>query len=156
MIINIYRSSCKAPYILLRLQRNLNFLGRFWKKIRNRVPRKKKSSRSQILPCGQTYLTKLTVAFPNFTYATKKLVKVNEEIKAINKCWWARRMFEEKQEPRITTKYSVDRRIHDYLQNNAEAEQCAMTSVTISNLCSHWFTLWQDFPLFLAPLKQNM
>jgi hypothetical protein len=98
IIINVYWSWGKAPSILVRLQ--WNFLRMFFEKIHKRYT-KKTSSTSQILPCGQTDLTKLTIAFLNFTNATKKLVKVNEEIKAINKCWWAHRMSEEKKAPRF-------------------------------------------------------
>jgi len=72
MIINVHRSSCKVPVILVRLQWILNFLDRLSKK--KNLKCQKFHENPSIRPVwaelfyadGQTDMTKLTVAFRNF------------------------------------------------------------------------------------------
>ena len=140
--VRVYWSSCKAPSVLVILQRKLNFLRRFLKKKTTNTFHEKTSSRSQILPCGQTDLTKLTIAFPNFTNATKKkLVKVNEEIKAINKCLGEQagclkrsKRHDSKQSALLISKNKPTYRTPRKLNN-------VPWHVTIFNWCSYWFAL---------------
>jgi hypothetical protein len=82
-VINVHRSSCKVPVILVRFLWNLNFLYRFSKKSSNIKFHENMSSGSLVVPCGrtdgrtdrqtdrQTDMKKLIVAFRNFANAPK-------------------------------------------------------------------------------------
>jgi hypothetical protein len=61
MIINVHRSSCKAPIILDRVYWNLNFLNTFSKKNSNTKFHENLSSESWVVPWGQTDMTQLMV-----------------------------------------------------------------------------------------------
>jgi hypothetical protein len=87
-VINLHRSSCKVPVLLVRHWRNLNFLDRFSreKKCSNIKFHKHPSSGSRVIPCGRTdrqrgsrkegqpNMSKLVVAFQNFADAPKNSV----------------------------------------------------------------------------------
>jgi hypothetical protein len=72
IIINVHRSSCKVPLILVKFEWNLNFLNRFSKntQISNVM---KIISVGPVLSHvdGRTDMAKLMVAFRNFAYAPK-------------------------------------------------------------------------------------
>jgi len=73
---NFYWSSCKVPFIIVRFSWKLNFLDIFSKKCTNIKFHENPSSGSRVVPCGRTDrrkdMTKLIVAFRNFTNAPKK------------------------------------------------------------------------------------
>jgi len=52
MITNVHRSLCKAPVILVRIQKNLNFSTYFRKIIKYQISRNPFSV-SEVVPCGQ-------------------------------------------------------------------------------------------------------
>jgi len=54
MIKNVYRSSCKVPFILVQFKWNLNFLHRFSKKSSNITFHGNPSGGSRLVPCGRT------------------------------------------------------------------------------------------------------
>jgi len=54
IIINVYRSSCKMPFIFVRFWLILTFLDRFPKKNSNIRLRENPSSGSRVVPCGRT------------------------------------------------------------------------------------------------------
>jgi hypothetical protein len=63
MIINVHRSSCKLPAILVRFQSNMNFLNIFSKNTQISNFTKIHSGEAELL---QTDMTKLIVVFCNF------------------------------------------------------------------------------------------
>jgi len=77
MIKNVYLSSCEVPVLLIRFKWNLNFLHRFSKKCSNVNFHENPSSGSRVVPCGQTDVTKQTVAFHNFVNMPK--IKQNKK-----------------------------------------------------------------------------
>jgi hypothetical protein len=72
MIKNVYRSaSCKVPFIIVRLQWNLNFLKKFSKNPQISNFHENPSSGSRVVPYGRRAMTKLIVAYRNFANAPK-------------------------------------------------------------------------------------
>ena len=71
IIINVHGSLCKVSFILVRFQWNLNFLDRYRKN--EIIFYENPSSGSRIVPCGQTCMTQLIVAFRNFANPLKKV-----------------------------------------------------------------------------------
>ena len=73
--VNVGRSSCQVPVILVRLKYNLNFLDRY-SRYSNIKFHENKSSKNQAVPCrradGQKDVTKLVTAFCNFANTPKK------------------------------------------------------------------------------------
>jgi hypothetical protein len=67
-IINVHRSSCKVPATVVVIYWNLTILYMFSKK-KNQNP----CRGSQVVPCGRTDMTKLTIAFRNFANAPENL-----------------------------------------------------------------------------------
>ena len=55
MLKNIYWYSCKVPVLLLRLQRNLNFLDKYSQNIQMQNFTKIRQMGADLLPCGQTW-----------------------------------------------------------------------------------------------------
>jgi hypothetical protein len=76
MIINVYRSSCKVPSIIVRFSRTLNFLERLSKNTQLSSFMKIRPVGAELFHAdGQTdrqTMTKLTDAFRSFFYASKK------------------------------------------------------------------------------------
>jgi hypothetical protein len=74
MIENVYWSSCKVPFSLVRFARKVEFSRQNFEKYSNFNFHEIPSSGSRV-PCGQTdgrtYMTKLLVAFHNFAKTPK-------------------------------------------------------------------------------------
>ena len=68
IIMNVHWSPCKGPVVLVRFQRNLNFLSTYFRKIL------KYQISWKIHPVGdgRTDMTKVLVAFRNFAFAPTK------------------------------------------------------------------------------------
>jgi hypothetical protein len=75
IIINVHRSSCEVPVIVVRFYSNLNFLDRFFDKYSNIKFHENPFSGSRVVPRGRTDRRNeaITVAFRNFANAPKKL-----------------------------------------------------------------------------------
>jgi hypothetical protein len=71
-IINVHRSSHKVPDILVRLQRNLNFLNKSSEKFSNIELHENPYTGSQVVTCRRTDMTALINAFRNFAKAPKE------------------------------------------------------------------------------------
>jgi hypothetical protein len=83
MIKNVYRSSCKVPAILVRFQSYLTFFQVF-EKCSNIKFHENPSSRSRLVPCRRTDMTKLIVAHRKFSNAPN-----NEDLTRSCVCrWW--------------------------------------------------------------------
>ena len=71
-------SSRKVPVILVRFLNKFNFFDRFSKKHSNFNFHENLCSGSRVVPCGQmdrqTDMTKITIAFRNFTNTSKMLI----------------------------------------------------------------------------------
>jgi hypothetical protein len=69
IITNVYRSSCKVPDILVRFQRNLNFLDGLSKTYSNIEFHENPSNGSIVVSCWRIDMTKPIAAFRNFANA---------------------------------------------------------------------------------------
>jgi hypothetical protein len=69
--INLHRSSCKVPILLVRFQSNFNFLDRFSNNPQYQFPRNP-SNVSPFVPCGQTDMMKINVTFHNVVNMSKQ------------------------------------------------------------------------------------
>jgi hypothetical protein len=75
MMKNVYWSSCKMPVMFVRFVKKLEFSWQSFEKYTNLKLHENPSSGSRVLTCGQTDgqtdITKLIVAFRNFSNAPK-------------------------------------------------------------------------------------
>jgi hypothetical protein len=63
IVINVHRSACKVPLLLSDFNETSNVYTNFQKKYSNIKFHKNPFSGSRVVPCGQTDMTKLIVAF---------------------------------------------------------------------------------------------
>ena len=92
MFKNDYWSTWKVSTILVRFKWSFNFLRRFFffEKYSNTKFHENPSSGSRVVPCGQTVgrrnMTKLLVAFRNFTNPSKNVLNVPSAPKRWQRC----------------------------------------------------------------------
>jgi hypothetical protein len=95
---NVKRPSCKVPIILVGFFMKLEFSRQIFEKVSNIKFHQNSSSGSRVVPCGQTdtdrqtdrqtNITKLIVAFRNFTNAPKtRIVEIWTLTTAIQTLW---------------------------------------------------------------------
>jgi len=75
MIKNVYSSSRKVHVVLVRFQ--FEFSRQFFEKYANIKFHENPFGWSRVVPCGQTDMTKLVVAFRNFTKGPNKVDSIS-------------------------------------------------------------------------------
>jgi hypothetical protein len=83
VIINMKTSSCNVPVIIVIFWGNLNYFDRFSRKKKLKYQISLKSIGSRVVPCGQTGMMKVVVAFRNSAKAPKNHSKLTKRMNQV-------------------------------------------------------------------------